>query len=365
MADGQVAAGFAPDWRTHPGDHLQEYLEVRGLTQAEFARLAGVTPKLVSEIISGKNPVSPESAMRFQRVLGLRAEIWLDLQAKWDLHQAREREAQAEDSLKSWLATFPVSELKQRAVLPSTNDYRILSEAMCRFFGIGTPRAFDGLVKNMAVQHRKAKSDGVADGHVWAWLMLGEVKAMQMDLPEFSEKKFHKAVQELRALTTEGPGVFEPAMKELCRQAGVALIFEKPLSKTKLFGSARWINGDRNALIQLSLRMKSNDHFWWTFFHECAHVALHRGKNFADDQNAHGDGLEHEADEWAEQVLYGDGGAQALIDCADEATPRIVLQCAKEFALHPGIVVGMLQHYKVVPYASYLNRMKVRFDWAD
>ena len=62
-------------------------------------------------------------------------------------------------------------------------------------------------------------------------------------------------------------------MKELCRNAGVALIFEPPISKTCLFGSARWFDTNR-AIIQMSLRMKSNDHFWWTFFHEAAHIIL-------------------------------------------------------------------------------------------
>lgn len=364
MADGQVAGGFAPDWRTHPGEHLQEYLEARGWSQADFARQAGMTPKLVSEIISAKNPVSPETAMKFQRVLGLKAEIWLDLQAKWDLHQAREREAFAEGSLKAWVAQFPIWELKNRNALPNTTDNRALADGLCQFFGIGTPMAFDGLVKNMAVQHRKAKSEDVSACHVWSWLMLGEIKAAQTNLPEFSEKKFLDAVLEIRSLTTEPPQVFEPKMKQLCHQAGVAVVFEKPITKTKLFGSARWFNGDRNALIQLSLRMKSNDHFWWTFFHECGHVALHRGKNFADDQGAHGDGLEHEADSWAEELLYGDGGAKKVVESLRVPTIPAVQQCARSMKLHPGIIVGMLQHYRVISFAQ-LNHLKVKFEWAD
>jgi HTH-type transcriptional regulator/antitoxin HigA len=81
-------------------------------------------------------------------------------------------------------------------------------------------------------------------------------------------------------------------------------VFEKQISKTALFGSARWLDAD-HAIIQMSLRMKSNDHFWWTFFHEAAHILLHRGRNFADDQNGVGDGLEDEADRWAEEMLVG------------------------------------------------------------
>jgi HTH-type transcriptional regulator / antitoxin HigA len=63
----------------------------------------------------------------------------------------------------------------------------------------------------------------------------------------------------------------------MCAEAGLALIFERPISKTCVFGSARWVDGER-PIIQMSLRMKFNDHFWWTLFHECAHIILHRGK---------------------------------------------------------------------------------------
>ena len=64
--------GFAPNWTTHPGEHLVEHLQAKGLSQAEFARQAGTTPKLVSEIINGKNPVTPETALKLERAFGMR-----------------------------------------------------------------------------------------------------------------------------------------------------------------------------------------------------------------------------------------------------------------------------------------------------
>src|SRR4051812_22518860 len=85
----QSKRSWSPDWATHPGSHLAEYIEVKGWTQAEFARIADLTAKLVSTIVSGKNPVTPETAIKFERVLGLKAEVWLNLQTNWDLFQAR------------------------------------------------------------------------------------------------------------------------------------------------------------------------------------------------------------------------------------------------------------------------------------
>jgi HTH-type transcriptional regulator/antitoxin HigA len=80
---------WAPNWATHPGEHLAEHLEARGWSQAEFARLAGLSPKLVSTIIGAANPVSVGTAIKLERALGVKACIWTGIQARWDLFQFR------------------------------------------------------------------------------------------------------------------------------------------------------------------------------------------------------------------------------------------------------------------------------------
>jgi HTH-type transcriptional regulator/antitoxin HigA len=354
--------GWAPDWATHPGEHLAEYLEGRGWSQAEFARLADLTPKLVSEIINRKNPISPDTAIKLERVLGLKDYIWLGLQRDWDLHQARQRALEVAPAEKSWLERFPIKEMKSQRLLPDTSSEGTLLDALLRLLGVGDPMAFAAKCNGFAVQHRQSQSFESSPDHVFTWLMLGEQRARAMNLPVFNETKFLRAVREIRHVTRDEPRVFEPLMTRLCHEAGVGIIIVKPLGQTRLFGSAWWIDGNQRAVIQLSLRMKTNDHFWWTFFHECGHIALHRGKNFADDNNARGDGPEEEADRWAENIIYG--GRLRTILGNPPRSERGVLALADELKLHPGIVVGMLQHYGYVPYRN-LNHLKARFQWSD
>jgi HTH-type transcriptional regulator/antitoxin HigA len=354
---------WAPDWATHPGEHLAEYLEVRGWSQAEFARLADLTPKLVSDIINGKNPVTPDTAIKLERVLGLKDYIWLGLQRDWDLHQARQRASEVVPEQKSWLARFPIKEMKAQRLLPDTTSEGTLLDALLRLLGLGDPVAYVAKCHGFAVQHRQSQSFESSPDHVFTWLMLGEQRARAMNLPPFNEATFLKAVREIRGLTREDPKIFQLEMKRLCHEAGVGIIFMKPLGQTRLFGSAWWIDGNQRAVIQMSLRMKTNDHFWWTFFHECGHIMLHRGKNFADDQNASGDGPEAEADRWAETIIYGHKRLSSIL--ADPPVSDLgVRRLADELNLHPGIVVGMLQHYEKLPYRN-LNHLKARFQWAD
>ena len=349
---------WAPDWATHPGEHLAEYLEVFGWNQAEFARLAGLSTKLVSTIINGANPVTPETAIKIERVLGVKANIWVGLQANWDLFQAHQDEKDS-PSTKSWLSQFPIRELKARGCLPDTTDQGVLLDIILRLFGIGTTAAYEEKVKGLAVQHRQSKAHKSLPSHVFTWLMLGEKRARELKLREYNPERFKQGLSEIRSLTVAEPSVFEPRMKEICSGAGVALIFEPPLSKTCLFGSARWIEGNR-AIIQMSLRMRSNDHFWWTFFHEAAHIVLHRGRNFMDDENGVGDGAEEEADQWAKELLVGQARFEALKALRPRSKEQIV-SFAREINLHPGILVGMMQHERILPF-THLNGLKARFE---
>ena len=80
---------FQPDYAVPPGWILEEHLEVHGISQAEFARRCGCTTQLISEIMTGKAPVEAETALLFEKELGLAASIWLGIEKDYRLHQMR------------------------------------------------------------------------------------------------------------------------------------------------------------------------------------------------------------------------------------------------------------------------------------
>jgi antitoxin HigA-1 len=71
---------------THPGEVLQEdFLVPLGLTQVAFAAHLGISVQRVNEIIRGKRGVTPETAWLFAQAFGTTPELWLTLQANYDL----------------------------------------------------------------------------------------------------------------------------------------------------------------------------------------------------------------------------------------------------------------------------------------
>ena len=98
---------FSPDYAVPPGWVLEERLEVEGISHAEFARRCGRSPKLISEIISGKAPLEPGTALQFEKVLGVDASIWLGIESEYQLYRAREAEAQNAAASAEWVKAFP------------------------------------------------------------------------------------------------------------------------------------------------------------------------------------------------------------------------------------------------------------------
>ena len=75
---------------------LEEFLGPLGITQSAFAVRLGISFPRLNEIIRGKRSVTPDTALRLERVLGMRPDFWLGLQMDWDLWQALQGERAAE-----------------------------------------------------------------------------------------------------------------------------------------------------------------------------------------------------------------------------------------------------------------------------
>jgi len=75
----------------HPGEILQEeYLKPLGISQYRLAKAMSVPPRRINEIVQGKRAVSADTAMRLARALGTSAQLWMSLQARYDLDVAED-----------------------------------------------------------------------------------------------------------------------------------------------------------------------------------------------------------------------------------------------------------------------------------
>ena len=356
---------FTPDWVSPPGDTIADLLEERDWTQTQLAERLGFTEKHVSQMINGKASIGEETAVKLANVLGSTAEFWLNREAQY---RARLAELEQEERLKqsvSWLEELPVKELRKQGVISNQrlvdkNKPRVVKEVL-QFFGVASPEEWRSYYVGMECAFRRTRESQSNVGAIAAWIRQGEIIAEQRHCPKYSKAEFKKAVKEIRSLTVLPPEEFEPKMRKLCCDAGVALVLVPSIPKAHVSGMARWLNPHK-AVIQLSLYGKQNDRFWFTFFHEAAHILLHDKEGIFLDEWDKGTPVrskqEEEADAWSREFLIPPKYEGELVGLKSESE---IIAFADKIGIHPAIVVGRLQHDGLIKYQSYLNHLKESF----
>jgi len=358
---------FTPEWISPPGDTITDAIEERDWTQAQLAERLGYTEKHVSLLINAKVPITEESAQKLSRVIGSTPEFWLRREAQYRAQLVQIEERERLQSWIFWLDRLPVKDLmKQGAIakrrLDAKNKPEIVKDLL-QLFGVASPDNWETCYEQKQVAFRRTRKEQSNVGAISAWLRLGEIEAEKADVPKYNKAKFEKAVQEIRKLTVLSQAEFMPQMQQLCNNAGVSLAIVPAISCAYTSGVARWLNPHR-ALIQLSLYGKQNDRFWFTFFHEAAHILLHDKKDIFLDDSSNGDRLESqqedEANAWARKFLIP---SEYDAELSTLRSREDVIGFAERIGIHAGIVVGRLQYDKVIEHNSKLNALKVSLEF--
>lgn len=362
MTDNQYA--YMPDVVSAPGETLKEMLDERGMTQKDLAARTGRPLKTINEIVKGKAQITPETAVQFERALGLPAAFWNEREAHYRGYLARiEADKLAERWLR-WLDELPLKEMMVAGALPPTRltpstRLRLFDTAL-KFFGVASPDEWRKVYSRPQAAYRRSMTRECDVGAVAVWLRLGELAAQKCDCADYDARTFQGALEEIRKLTILDPDRFLPKVFQLCAKSGVVLALVPVVPRAHVAGAARWVN--KRAVIQLSLYGKSNDRFWFTFFHESCHILKHgRGEVFLDDLTGSGkqSEFEMEADAFAANYLIPPAKAMALRLLRSEAAIRMF---ASEVGIHPGIVVGRMQHEGYLPFGA-MNKLKVKYAW--
>ena len=87
---------YVPDYLVTPGEVLEEYLNAYGMTPIELAKQTGLDERAVNDVIQGKAPITPETALKLERALGRPAHFWNNLERQFQEDRARLGEGQSQ-----------------------------------------------------------------------------------------------------------------------------------------------------------------------------------------------------------------------------------------------------------------------------
>lgn len=367
---------YTPDFLSQPGETLLETLEVKGMTQAELAIRMGRPKKTINEIIKGKTAITPETALQLEMALGIPASFWNERERRYRESIAEAQQNKQFEQWIDWLEKIPYKELVKKGWIQKQNTPIDQLRSVLTFFGVVSPEQWEIIwSEKVSVAFRKSMTYSIDDVAVAAWLRQAELTGISIDCSTYSEDGFRQVLKEVRVLTSREPTVdlYQNKLVDLCQQVGVALAFVPELPKSRVFGASQWLSPQR-ALIAISLYYKKDDQFWFTFFHEAAHILLHSKKEvFVDVDNSESrvSEIEKEADQFARDFLIPPDALRYFVHSRNETgegKPFFheddICSFAEQIGIAPSIVVGRLQHDRILEF-NFRNELITRLEWSS
>jgi len=310
-------------------------MEQAELNQRDLIPYIGSRSK-VSEVLSGKRPLTLQMMRSLSQHLGITAEVLL-----------QEPGAKLPDNLAAidW-KKYPLAAIKKLGWVPDQNgaDAEKIVRGLINRAGGDRAAAMMLCRKNDNIR-RNGQMDIYAL-QIWGLQLMAIARETKLPNKYKSRTLTTELAQKMVRLSWSESAPL--LAKEFLAQYGIHLIYLPHLPRTQLDGAALRLT-DGTPVIGLTLRYDRLDNFWFSLCHELAHQALHLEENnndaFFEDLSVEATAnniKEREADDWASNVLIPDAQWQSS-DVAVNPTPVNVLKLASDIGINPAIIAGRVR----------------------
>jgi plasmid maintenance system antidote protein VapI len=355
-------ADFVPRWASPPGDTIKDALDEQHVDRKALADLLELSDQGLDALLAGDVPLTIRLSERLASAIGGSVEFWMTRDGQYRADRSRV-------IADLWAQKMPIRDMALFGwIQPEVDDWVDQINECLQFFDVTSPQTWEAghealLERTRFRSSQVARTDEFA---VAAWLRQCEIELSAIPCDVWNRDAFAALLPQLLGLTrVRDPLRFLPELQARCSVAGVAVGVVRAPRGCPVSGAARRLK-DGQPSIALSGRHRADDHLWFSFFHEAAHLLLHGSDALYVDEIelASEPALspdEAEADRFAGTMLvppqYETRIAQA------KRAPRELRSIAAEIGVSLGIVVGHLQHRGLVGYNTRLNRLKSHYKW--
>lgn len=353
---------------TCPGDTIQEHIDHIGMSQAELAeRLGRSVPKL-NELIKGKAPITKETATKLEYVLGVPASFWLNLERTYQDELLEIEQMEELEQCKEWVSGFPLPIMKKLGIIPDTRDKGYIAGSLLKYFRVASPAQWSDIYNGSSLAFKIELRHTAEPQAISVWLRLGELQAEKLKVARFDKKTLRNCLDKIQDIAYKHKDTWLQDLQELCASCGLALVYTPCISKAPIYGATRWIKNNSVPLIQITDRQKDYNAFWFTFYHELAHILYHGKKDIFIDgiESIKPDKeKEDEADAFAARMLLSEKERNELFQYPN-FDRELIIQLSKKFKKHPGIIVAQVQRQYNYLYKNVrLNSLKTKVEFTD
>lgn len=344
-----------------PGKILEKMMKERGWTQVDLAGILDKSQPVISQIITGKRSITPETAHALAQAFGNSAAYWMEIEGRYRVSLVNPKD----EAVKSRARLFelaPIKDMEKRGWIKKVDSPDDIVHELQRFFGTNDLDS----IPDICVHTKKTQRTHPITPEQRAWCFRARALSLSLKVEQFIESRFERGVDRLRRLAAWPEHARK--MARLLADMGIRLVIVEPLPRTRIDGASFWLD-KHSPVIALSLRYDRIDSFWHTLGHELSHIR--HGDGLMVDADLVGenrpspaelDASERRADQEAADLVV----AQKMID---DFIVRVgplysrarINQFANKIRIHPGIIVGQLQYRGEISYSTLRDTLvKVR-----
>jgi plasmid maintenance system antidote protein VapI len=354
---------FQPNWASPPGETILSILRARDIPVYRFSELVGLAEHEALRLLSGKYPIDSDLAKRISAKLGSTPRFWTERERRYQ--SSLKTLALRRPELEQWFRSFPIAKMREMGWISKFANHTEAPFELLDFFAVSTVAQWkDEHVSRLErIKFRTSSTFENGTTATTAWLRRGELVAQEVSSKNWNPEGFRKCLRGLKSLSMEpSPRAFLPRLQTECAKYGVAVVVERCPSGCAASGATLRLESGRGLLL-LSARFLSDDHFWFSFFHEAAHLILHGAELRIEGEGLSGTSTqEAEANQFAQKIILEPHGESEL-----KALPInkfAIARFARRCGVSPGMIVGQLQNKKRLSSGRF-NAFKTRYKAAD
>lgn len=334
-----------------PGDEIRKLINERNWTQSDLAKIIDRPLQTVNLIIKGKKMITPEMAISLGAAFGTSPEKWMKLESEYRLSLAKINPKKIEKRARLY-DYAPIKDMEKRRWIPHATSPEEQEKNLCHFYEIDSL----DFEPEISVATRKTTMEIALTASQKAWCFRAKMLAKAIQVSPFKKSKLNEASLRLRELAAY-PEEAKHVPKTLA-QYGIRYLVIEPLPGGKIDGATLWLD-EKSPVIVMSLRYDRIDAFWFTLLHEFSHI-VHEDASV--DDNLCGKGQvpsivkiesERRADlEASERLVPSKRLNSFIMRVSPLYSKKRIIQFAHTIKIHPGVIVGQLQHMGEIGYSA-------------
>lgn len=348
----------------HPGEYIKDLIEEMELSQKDFSKRLGVNEKVLSNLVNRKTSMNKDIAEKLATMMGTSVTVWLKLQLAYDaaiLENRIDTEIKGDEAI---LNVLDYDYFVKLGVVRKAHSKEDKIRELRKYFSVASLNTLNN--RDFLVNFKSATSKECSKNIICAnaWVQTAINLARDIETPKYNSKKLKLYLSEIRKMMLMETNEFVPRIRETLKECGVALVFLPHLKNSGINGAVKWLNNDK-AMLAINVYETYADVFWLSFFHELKHIFQHKtSKTFiAAQNNTEVDTvdikLEQEADSFAMNSLITENVYNQFIS-KSIFTRNSIIDFADKVGIHPGIVVGRLQHDGFLDFKAF-NDLRIKY----